>query len=78
MINYEATNRGDVLRLVNAGAKGFGELGDLVRVLERTKLGVLCENKHGSQCEFVYNCGADRLEPTEWKNDFPEVSNQEA
>lgn len=72
MIDYEKTNRGDILRLVGAGAPGYGKLGDLMRVVERTRLGVLCENKHGAQVEFVYNCGAARLEATEWTNDFPE------
>lgn len=72
MITYEDTNSGDILRLVGAGAPGFGRLGDLVRVLERTQHGVLVENKHGERVEFVFNCGAARLEPTEWKNDFPE------
>lgn len=71
MIEYDKTNRGDILKLVGEGAPGFGNLGDLVRVLDRTKLGVMVENKHGEKCEFVYNCGAARLEPTEWKNDFP-------
>ena len=71
MIDYEKVKRGDILRLVGAGAPGFGVLGDLMRVLSRTTHGVLCENKHGNQCEFVYNCGAARLEPTEWINDFP-------
>lgn len=72
MINYDNTRRGDILKLVGEGAPGFGVLGDLVRVKERTKLGVLCENKHGSECEFVYNCGAARLEATEWRDDFPQ------
>jgi hypothetical protein len=72
MIDYEKTNRGDILRIVGAGAPGYARLGDLVRVTERTKLGVMVENKHGRQVEFVYNCGAARLEPTEWTNDFPE------
>ena len=70
--NYEETNRGDILKLVNAGAPGFAPNGALVRVLERTKNGVLVEDKRGEQVEFVFNCGADRLEVTEWKNDFPE------
>lgn len=78
MIEYDKTNRGDILKLVGAGAPGFGKLGDLVRVLDRTKLGVMVENKHGEQCEFVYNCGAARLEPTEWTNDFPAAESQAA
>lgn len=75
MINYAKTNRGDILKIVGVGAPGYAHLGDLVRVKEVTKLGVLVENKHGSECEFVYNCGAARLEPTEWTQDFPESSN---
>lgn len=71
MIEYAKTNRGDILRVVNAAAPGFCNPGDLVRVIARTTNGVLVEDKHGSKCEFVFS-GADRLEPTEWKNDFPD------
>lgn len=71
MINFDETNRGDILRIVGAGAPGYARNGDLVRVVERTKLGVMVENKHGNQCEFVFNCGAARLEATEWREDFP-------
>lgn len=78
MIDYDKTERGDILRIVGAGAPGYAQLGDLVRVTERTKLGVMVENKHGKPCEFVYNCGAARLEPTEWRNDFPEQSGESA
>lgn len=73
-IKYEETNRGDILKIVNAGAPGFAVNGELVRVLERTKNGVMVENNKGDPCEFVFNCGADRLEATEWKNDFPAES----
>ncbi len=72
MIEYDKTNRGDILRIVGAGAPGYAPNGALVRVLERTKNGVLVEDKRGERCEFVFNCGAARLEPTEWQNDFPE------
>lgn len=71
MIEYQNTNRGDILKLVGEGAPGYASLGDLVRVKERTLHGVLVEDKHGKECEFVFNCGAARLEPTEWTNDFP-------
>ena len=73
MIEYSKTERGDILKIVAPGAPGFAALGDLVRVLERTTNGVKVENKHGEAIEFYYNCGAERLEPTEWKNDFPVV-----
>lgn len=72
MIDYGKVKRGDILRLVGAGAPDYAELGDLLRLTECTKEGVMVEDKHGTLCEFVFNCGAARLEPTEWKNDFPD------
>lgn len=72
MINYSETKVGDILRIVGAGAPGYAKLGDLVRVLEVRANAVKVEDKDGSPCEFVFNCGAARLEPTEWKADFPE------
>ena len=33
--------------------------------------GVLTENEKGRKVKFVFNCGADHLEATEWKSDFP-------
>jgi hypothetical protein len=71
MINYSETKRGDILKLVGAGAPGYARNGDLVRVKEVFPNGVKVENKMGELCEFVYNCGAARLEATEWKQDFP-------
>ena len=71
MIDYAKVNRGDILCIVGAGAPGYASVGDLVRVLERTKEGVKVEDKRGEPYEFVFNCGAARLEPTEWTNDFP-------
>lgn len=72
MINYQEVERGDILKVVGAGAPGFAEVGDLVRVLEKTLNGVEVEDKNGETTEFVFNCGAARLEATEWKKDFPE------
>jgi len=71
MIDYGKIERGDILRIVGAGAPGYAELGDLVRVTEANVNGVWVEDRHGKTCEFVFNCGAARLEPTEWKRDFP-------
>ena len=71
MIAYGEVERGDILRLVGAGAPGWASVGDLVRVLSHTTNGVRVEDKHGSPMEFFFNCGAARLEPTEWKADFP-------
>ena len=71
MIDYNKTNRGDILKVTGAGAPGYAELGDLVRVLEVHTNSVKVENKDGERVDFMYNCGAARLESTEWKNDFP-------
>lgn len=74
MIQYDEVERGDILRIIGAGAPGYAKNGDLVRVLERTTNGVKVEDKKGEPCEFLFNCGAARLEPTEYKNDFPEIA----
>lgn len=71
MIEYNKTNKGDILKVVGAGAPGYAQLGDLVRVTDVFPNGVKVEDKYGKPCEFVYNCGAARLEPTEWTKDFP-------
>ena len=71
MIDYAKVKRGDILKLVGAGAPGYAQNGDLLRVLDVRANGVKVEDKNGEPCEFVYNCGAARLEPTEWTNDFP-------
>lgn len=71
MIDYDKTKKGDILRLIGVGAPGYANIGDLLRVTEVSKHGVTVEDKHGNPCEFVFNCGAARLEPTEWKEDFP-------
>jgi len=70
MINYTQTNVGDILRIVGQGAPGYAQIEDLVRVISVDKEGVKVENKKGETCEFIFNCGAARLEPTEWKKDF--------
>jgi hypothetical protein len=71
-IKYDETSVGDILRVVGAGAPGIYRNGDLVRVKGVYQNGVLVEDKDGKECEFVFNCGAARLEATEWKADFPE------
>ena len=75
MINYTEINVGDVLKIVGTGASGYAQLGDLVRVTEVHRNSVLVENRDGDPCEFIYNCGAARLEPTEWEKDFPTEQN---
>uniref|UniRef100_A0A6M3JEM8 Uncharacterized protein n=1 Tax=viral metagenome TaxID=1070528 RepID=A0A6M3JEM8_9ZZZZ len=71
-IDYSKTNVGDVLRIVGAGAPGYAAIGDLVRVVEVHHNSVKVEDKNGEKVDFVFNCGAARLEETEWKKDFPE------
>lgn len=71
MINYEEVKRGDILKIVGVGAPGYAQLGDLVRITQVYKNSVIVEDRYGATCEFLYNCGADRLESTEWKQDFP-------
>jgi hypothetical protein len=71
MIDYAKTKVGDILRITGDGAPGYAENGDLVRVTRIVLNGVEVEDKNGAKCEFVFNCGAARLEPTEWKDDFP-------
>ena len=73
-IKYDELGKGDILKIVGAGAPGMAKLGDLVRVTEVEKNGVHTETVHGSTIHFVFNCGADRLEETEWKDDFPAES----
>jgi hypothetical protein len=71
MIDYAKTKKGDILRVVGAGAPGYVALGDLVRVKDVQMNSVLVENEKGEECKFVFNCGAARLEVTEWREDFP-------
>lgn len=70
-IDYAKTGVGDILEITGAGAPGYVPNGEFVRVVEKTLHGVRVEDKRGERCEFVFNCGAARLNPTEWKNDFP-------
>ncbi len=71
MINYSETEVGDIFKVVGRGAPGYAEAGDLVRATEVHKNSVMVEDRDGNPCEFVFNCGAARLESTEWKKDFP-------
>ena len=77
MIIYAETQVGDIVRVVGAGAPGYAKNGDLLRVREVHANSVKVEDRDGAPCEFLYNCGAARLEPTEWKADFPEAALKE-
>ncbi len=70
-MDYSQMKRGDILKIVGAGAPGYAALGDFVRVLEVFPNGVKVEDKNGEPCDFSFNCGAARLEATEWRDDFP-------
>ena len=57
--------------MIGAGAPGYYKLGDLVRVIKIEGESCLTESADGyTKVEFVFNCGAARLEPTEYKEDF--------
>jgi hypothetical protein len=71
MIDYSKVQVGDILKITGAGAPGYAENGDLVMVIETHANSVRVEDKDGKTANFMFNCGAARLEPTEWKNDFP-------
>ena len=71
MISYAEVKKGDILKIVGAGAPGYAKVGELVRVTETHFNSVWVEDRDGKRCEFVFNCGAARLEETEWKSDFP-------
>jgi hypothetical protein len=71
MIDYGKVKRGDILEIVEPGAPGYAQLGELVRVIKVSRNSVHVENRDGKTCEFLYNCGAARLKETEWKDDFP-------
>ena len=71
MINYAETKIGDILEVTGAGAPGHYQNGELVRVTKVHQNSVFTENRDGLVVEFVFNCGAARLNPTEWKDDFP-------
>lgn len=78
MIDYSETKLGDVLRIVGRGAPGFAEVGDLVRVVEVHANSILAEDRDAKRAEFLYNCGAARLEATEWCEDFPAAEEADA
>jgi hypothetical protein len=71
MIDFTKTERGDIVKVVGTGAPGYANLGDLLRVVKVSSNSVTVEDKDGMTAEFVFNCGAARLEETEWKKDFP-------
>lgn len=80
MIEYSKVKRGDILKLSESGqgAPGYAAKGDLLRVTEVFPNSVKVEDRSGEVCEFIYNCGAARLEPTEWKSDFPSAEPAES
>jgi len=70
MIDYEKVFPGDILRVVEPVISNFAKVGDLVRVIQVRYYGVSVENDTGNSRKFVFNCGAARFEPTEWKDDL--------
>lgn len=66
MIDYSKVKIGDVLRITGIGAPGFAEVGELVVVTEILPDPGVRVTRAGSNisAEFVYKCGAERLENT--------------
>lgn len=63
MIDYSSVKVGDILRITGLGAPGFANIGDLV-VVEKILPDPGIKVTHaGSSAEFIYECGAKRLEP---------------
>lgn len=77
MINYSEIKVGDILEVTGEGAPGYYKIGELVRVLTTHKNSCFTENRDGVVVEFVFNCGAARLNPTEWKEDFPKETDHD-
>lgn len=71
MIKYAETQKGDILKIVGAGAPGYAKNGDLVRAKKVTRDSITVEDRNGEIANFLYDCGAARLEQTEFKNEFP-------
>ncbi len=71
MIKYSEIQKEDILKIVGAGAPGYAKNGELVLVKEVTLNSVTVQNKNGETANFIQDCGAARLEQTEFKNEFP-------
>lgn len=64
MIKFDEIKPGDKLRIVDQGAPGFAELGDIVTV-KTTDGKQRCDVTHdvsGEEAYFALTCGAARLE----------------
>jgi hypothetical protein len=65
MIDYAKVKYGDTLRVVGECDSDFAKPGDLVRVVQANANSVLVCNERQSQCEFVSECGAAKLAPSQ-------------
>ena len=63
MIDYSKVKIGDFLKIVGKGAPGFAKLGDPVVVTAiMPDTGVRVARNDYEEAEFLYSCGAERLE----------------
>lgn len=63
MIDYSNVKVGDILRITGLGAPGFANLGDLVVVEKILPDPGVRVKRAKLSADFVYECGAKRLEP---------------
>ena len=63
MIDYSNVKVGDILRITGLGAPGFANIGDLVVVEKILPDPGVKVTRAGLSADFVYECGAKRLEP---------------
>ncbi|MFL0251394.1 hypothetical protein ACJDT4_13305 [Clostridium neuense] len=62
MIKYSEVKEGESLRIVGEGAPGYAANGEIVKVKKVSFNSVTVENREGETANFVYDCGAARLE----------------
>lgn len=67
MIDYSKTKIGDILKIVEQGAPGYAQLGDLVTVESIQHNRVYVVDKNGNKAFFALTCGAARLEKVQKK-----------
>jgi hypothetical protein len=65
MIDYSKIKVDDTLKIVGAGAPGYANNGEVVTVTKVTQNSVTVVNEKGEVANFMYACGAERLEKVE-------------
>ena len=62
MKNFDGIKIGDRLRIIGNGAPGYANVGDEVTVDHFIKDGITVKRSDGKPADFLYSCGAERLE----------------